>query len=96
MKKPEAALRGGPPASVCGALVKGAGPAQVASSGPKAVKVTVPEGAGAGAGAPVTVARSEMGPPSWAEEVAWVAMVATACPTTDVSLASLQALVTGG
>ena len=56
---------GGGPAGPSGraALVKMAAPAQVASFGPKTVKVTVPVGAGAGAGAPVTVAVSVMGLP---------------------------------
>ena len=78
------------------ALVKIGAPVQVALSGPKRVKVTVPVGAGAGAAAPVTTAVSEMGLPSWADGVAWVAMVATAWLTTDVSLTSLQALVIAG
>ena len=69
-------------------------PAQVALLGPKRVKVTVPVGVGAGAGAPVTVAVSEIGLPTVTVGVAWVAMVATAWLTTDVSLASLQADVT--
>ena len=66
---------------------------QVALFGPKRVKVTVPVGGAAGAGAPVTVAVSEMGWPSWAVGVAWVAMVAAAWLTTDVSVGSPHALV---
>ena len=73
-----------------------AGPAQVASLGPKTVKVTVPVGAGAGGGPPVTVAVSEMGLPMVTVGVAWVTMVATDWVTTDVSLASLQADVMPG
>ena len=91
----DVAVGGGPPLSGRSALVKTAGPAQVASLGPKTVKVTVPVGVGAGAGAPVTVAVSVMEPPKGTVGVAWVTMVATAWMTTDVSLASLQALVTG-
>ena len=49
-------------------------PAQVGSSGPKRVKVTVP--VGGGAGEPVTVAVSEMGLPMVTGVVADVAMVA--------------------
>ncbi len=92
----EVAVGAGPPASGWPALVKIGAPAQVALSGPKRVKVTVPVGAGAGAAAPVTMAVSEMGLPSWADGVAWVAKVAAAWPTTDVSLTSLQALVIAG
>ena len=45
----------------------------------------------------MTVAVSEMGLPIWTEGVAWVAMVAPAAGVTiDVSLGSLQALVTAG
>ena len=76
-------------------LVKAGGPAQVALSGPKTLKVTVPVGAGAPVD-PVTVAVSEIGLPITAVGVAWVARVAPACPTTDVSLAALQAVVTAG
>ncbi len=71
-------------------------PVQVALSGPKTVKVTVPVGTGAGAGAPVTVAVSEMGLPMVTEGVAVVAMVATPWLTIDVSLAALQGLVAVG
>ena len=59
----DVAVGGGPPASVRLALVKMTGPAQVASSGPKRVNVTVPVGDGAGAAPPVTVATSEIGLP---------------------------------
>ena len=76
--------------------MKATGPAQVASSGPKTVNVTVPVGVGAGAGPPVTVATSEIGLPMVTVGVAWVTMVATDWATTDVSLASLQRLVTAG
>ena len=85
---------GGPPRGRL-ALVKIDGLAQVGSSGPNRVKVTVPVGSGA-AGSPVTVATSEIGLPMVTTGVAWVTMVATAWATTDVSLASLQALVTAG
>ena len=68
----------------------------MASSGPKTVNVTVPVGDGAGAAPPVTVATSEIGLPMVALGVAGVTMVADAWLTTDVSLASLQALVTAG
>ena len=88
-------MGGAPGTNGWAALVKIAGPAQVASSGPNRVKVTVPVGSGAGAGAPVTVAVSEIGLPMVTWGVAWVTMVATAWMTTDVSLASLQALETG-
>ena len=71
------------------------GPAQVASSGPKAVKVTVPVGAAAPP-MPVTVAASEIGVPRGAVGVAIVTIRADPWVTTDVSLASLQAVVTGG
>ena len=94
MKVPELAVGGGPPPSGWAALVKMAGSAQVASLGPKRVKVTVPVGVGAGAAAPVTVAVSEMGLPMVTVGVAWVAMVATAWLTTDDSLAALHGLVT--
>ena len=67
---------------------------QVALLGPNRVKTTVPVGAGAGAGEPVTVAVSEIGLPTVTVGVADVTMVATPWVTTDVSLASLQALVT--
>ena len=96
VKAPEAAVGGGPPPRGWAALVKIGAPVQVALSGPKRVKVTVPVGEGAGAGAPVTVAVSEIGLPTVTVAVAWVAMVATAWSTTDVSLASLQADVTAG
>ena len=69
-------------------------PVQVGLFGPKTVNVTVPVGAGAGAGPPVTVAVSVIEPPTVTVGVAWVAMVATAWLTTEVSLASLQELVT--
>ena len=92
------AVGGGPGAAGArdwGPLLKTTGPEQVGSPGPKTVKVTVPVGDPAPA-VPVTVAVSEMGLPSGAAGVAWVAMVATAWSTTDVSLASLQAPVAGG
>ena len=94
MNGAEVAVGGGPPASGRLTLVKIGAPAQVALSGPKAVKVTVPVGAGAGAGAPVTVAVSVIEPPMVTVGVAWVAIVATAGLTTDDSLGSLQRLVT--
>ena len=89
------AVGGGPPPSGRLALVKIGAPAQVALLGPKRVKVTVPVGAGAGAGAPVTVAVSETAPPKGTVGVAWVTMVGVTGLTTEVSLASLQELVTG-
>jgi hypothetical protein len=76
------------------ALVKMGGPAQVASLGPKTVNVTVPVGAGA-LGAPVTEATSVMEPPRGTVGVAWVTTVGGTWVTTEVSLASLQAVVTG-
>ena len=91
----EVAVGGGPPPSGRPALVKMAGPAQVASFGPKRVKVTVPVGGGAGAGAPVTVAVSVMGLPMVTVGVAWVVMVATAGVKTTVSVGSPQAVVAG-
>ena len=93
---PEVAVGGGPPARGWAALVKIGAPAQVALFGPNRVKTTVPVGAGAGAGPPVTVAMSEIGLPMVTVGVAEVTMVATGWVTTDVSLASLQALVTPG
>ena len=81
---------GGPPLSGWAALVKIGGPAQVASLGPKTVKVTVPVAAGALAGT-VTVAVSVMGWPSGTVGVAEVTIVGVTWVTTDVSLASLQA-----
>ena len=74
-------------------LVKAGGPEQTASSGPKTVNVTVPVGEGPLAD-PVTVAVSEIAPPTTAVGVAWVAMVARAWTTTDVSDGSPQALLT--
>ncbi len=62
--------------------------------GPKTVNVTFPVGGAAGAGAPVTVAVSEIGLPIVTGPVAWVTIVGVTGVTTDVSLASLQALVT--
>src|SRR3712207_4118093 len=50
---------------------------------------------GAAPPTPVTVAVSEMGWPRVAVGVAWVVTVGVARVTTDVSLASLQAVVTG-
>ena len=67
------------------------GPAHVASSGPKTVKVTVPRGAGAPV-VPMTVAVSEMVPPTAAVGVACVAIEAPV--TSEVSPTSLQLLVT--
>ncbi len=72
--------------------MKTAGPAQVASSGPYRLKVTVPVGAGAGTGPPVTVATSDIGAPRAAPAVAWVAMVTLDWVTTDVSFGSPQAV----
>ena len=83
---------GAPAARACGPLVNAGGPAQAALPGPKRVNVTVPVGDGAPE-LPVTVAVSEMGLPRVADGVAWVAMVAPAWPTTDVSLAALHGLV---
>ena len=57
------------------------------------------DGAGgrrAGAGEPVTVAVSEIGLPTMTVGVASVTMVASPGSTTEVSLASLQELVTAG
>ena len=96
MNGPELAVGGGPPARGWAALVKIGAPVQVALFGPKRVKTTVPVGAGAGAGQPVTVAVSEIGLPMVTVGVAEVAMVATPGLTTEVSLASLQELVTAG
>ena len=45
---------------------------------------------------PVTVATSEIGLPMVAVGVAWVTMATGPWVTTDVSLASLQVLVTAG
>ena len=94
VKASEVAVGGGPPPRGRLALVKIGAPVQVALSGPKTVKVTVPVGVGAGAGAPVTVATSVIGLPMVALGVAGVAMATGAVVTTDVSLASLQELVT--
>ena len=71
-------------------------PVQVALFGPKTVNVTVPVGAGAGGAPPVTVATSVIGLPMVAVGVAWVTMVIGPWATTEVSLASLQVLVTAG
>jgi hypothetical protein len=60
------------------------------------VNTTVPVGGDAGEVAPVTVAVSEMLPPSTAVGVAEVAMVGVALPTTDASLTALQAPATDG
>ena len=92
----DVAVGGGPPPSGRVALVKITGPAQVASSGPYRVNVTVPVGVGAGAAPPVTVATSEIGLPMVTAGVAWVTMATGPWLTTDVSLASLQRLVTAG
>ena len=97
VKSADVAVGGGPPARGWFALVKVGGPVQMASSGPNAVKVTVPVGAGAGAGPPVTVAASEMEPPMATVGVACVAMVAGgAGATTDDSSGEPQELVSGG
>ena len=85
---------GDPGASGWGAVVKAGGPAQVASSGPKAVKVTMPVGAAAPL-VPVTVAVSVIDPPTVTVGVAWVATVATGATTTDASEGSSQAVVPG-
>ena len=87
------AVGGAPGANACGPLVKIGAPVQVGLSGPKSVNVTVPVGEPTPA-APVTVAVSEIGLPRVADGVAWVAMVAPAWPTTDVSSGALQAPVT--
>ena len=92
----DVAVGGGPPASGRAALVKIGTPVQLALPGPKTVNVTVPVGVGAGAAPPVTVATSVMGLPMAAVGVAWVVMATGPWVTTDVSLASLQALVTAG
>ena len=86
-------MGGGPPARGWAGLVKSAAPAQVRSSGPKTVNVTVPVGAGAPPG-PLTVAVSEIGLPIVTGPIAWVTMVGVPGATTEDSLASLQALVT--
>ena len=91
----DVAVGGGPPARGCAGLVKIGAPVQVALSGPKTVKTTVPVGGGAGAGAPVTVAVSVMGLPMVTVGVAWVVMVATAGVKTTVSVGSPQAVVAG-
>ena len=96
MNGPELAVGGGPPPRGWAALVKMAAPVQVALSGPNRVKTTVPVGAGAGAGPPLTVAVSEMGLPMVTVGVAGVTIVATDWATTDVSLAALQGLVADG
>ena len=95
MNGPELAVAvgGAPGVSGCAALVKTGAPVQVALSGPKTVKTTVPVGVGP-PGAPVTVAVSEIGLPIVTGPSAWVTMVGVAGATTDDSLASLQALVT--
>ena len=96
MNGPELAVGGGPPARGWAALVKIGAPVQVALSGPKRVKTTVPVGGGAGAGPPLTVAVSEIGLPMATVGVAEVTIVATDWATTDVSLAALQGLVAVG
>ncbi len=96
MNAAEVAVGGGPPARGRLALVKIGAPVQATLLGPKTVKVTVPVGVGAGAGPPVTVAVSVIELPIVTGPRAWVAMVATAWLTTEVSLASLQELVTPG
>src|SRR5436190_325240 len=75
---------GGPPESGWAGLVNTGAPAQVALLGPKAVKVTVPVGAGEPA-LPVTMAVSEMGAPKAAVGVAVVTMVGAACNTVVTS-----------
>ena len=78
-----------------GALTNAGAPAQVASSGPKAVNVTVPVGVGRRP-TPVTTAVSEMGLPSWAVGVAVVARppVGTSTVTVVALIPSPVALVT--
>ena len=66
-------------------------PAQVASSGPKRVKVTVPVGAGSPA-SPVTVAVSLMGLPMVTGVSAWVTIVGRAVAKVTVSSGSPQAV----
>ena len=89
------AVGGVPPARGWAELVNAGGPVHDGLPGPKAVKVTVPVGAAAGAGAPVTVAVSDTGLPSTALSVASVAMATVAWVTRDVSLAALHADTTG-
>ena len=89
-KFPEMAVGGGPPPSGRGPLSKTTGPAQVTSSGPKTVKVTVPVAAGAVSGALKTVAVSERGNPSRVTSVARVATMASGWLTLEVSPGSLQ------
>ena len=90
------ALGGDPPSSGRPALVKIGGPEQVASSGPKRVKVTVPLGVGIGGGPAKTVAVSEMGPPRGAVGVALVVMTASTTTAIVVSPGALQGLETAG
>ena len=58
--------------------------------------MTVPVGGGAGAGGPVTVAVSEIGPPSPADGVASVNMSPITWVTTDASLGDPHGLVADG
>ena len=97
MNGSDVVVTGGPPPRGRAALVKIGAPVHVGLSGPKRVKVTVPVGGGAGAAPAVTNAVSVMGLPSGAVGVAWVVTMppSTTWVTTDVSSASLQALVTG-
>ena len=99
VKGPEPAVAvdgvaGIPGTSGCGALVKAAGPAHVAPSGPKAVNTTVPVGPAAPT-TPVTVTVSATGLPSGAPGVAVVVTAAEPCVTTDASSGSLQAVSSG-
>jgi hypothetical protein len=73
--------------------VKIAAPEQFASFGPYSVKVTVPPACGLTR--PLTVALSVMALPSVIGVMAWVVIVGVAGVTTDSSLASLHAPVTG-
>ena len=86
---------GGSGVSGCGPLSKTGAAAQPTSSGPKTVKVTVPMGAGPSR-IPTMLAVSEIGLPMMTFCVASVSRPTPARVTTEVSLASLQALVTAG
>ena len=66
-------------------------PEQVASLGPKRLKMTEP----VGELPPATVAVSEIVPPTVVGPVAWVVMLGLALVTFELSLAAPQALVIG-